>query len=221
MGSITMKIWVVTVVFGSVCNVQADLPTARFYDDGIIQDGDGYLQAYSYNQAKVDMLGGFVQGGFWVRDSSTLNMYGGSIGYMLDVRDTSTANIFAGTIMYGLTSEESSLVNVFGGTLGYMNGYGSPTINVSGGGILDDVAVQSDFDGEINIYGYDFFYDPDGGNWNGGQLTGVWENSKPFSMDFRNVGGKTTYDYVVLHVIPEPVTILLLGLGLVVVRKRR
>jgi len=73
----------------------------------------------------------------------------------------------------------------------------------------------------VNIYGYAFNYDPLGGSRNGGQLTGFWEGGNPFSIDFLDniETGSTYYDHVVL--IPEPATLLLLGLGAVMLRRIR
>jgi hypothetical protein len=116
--------------------------------------------------------------------------------------------------MYGLVSEESAVANVFGGTLGYMNGFGSSTINIFGGNIMDELTVQSNFDGVINVYGYDFLYDPTGGNWNDGLLTGLWADKTPFSIDLRNVPSMITYDHVDLHVIPAPTAVVLATVGL-------
>jgi hypothetical protein len=59
------------------------------------------------------------------------------------------------------------------------------------------------------------------GSRNGGQLISFWTDDTPFSIDFLdNIDvGSTYYDHV--HLVPEPVTLLLLGLGAVMLRRKR
>jgi hypothetical protein len=44
-------------------------------------------------------------------------------------------------------------------------------------------------------------------------LTGVWEDYSEFSIQLLNIGTIPTYDQIEFHIIPEPGTIVLLGLG--------
>jgi hypothetical protein len=94
----------------------------------------------------------------------------------------------------------------------------SSTVNIHGGQIADWLyATDSSV---VNIYGYDFEYSPDTGSRNGGQLTGYWSDGSPFKINFLDniTFGSTYYDYVVL--IPEPSTLLLLGLGAVMLKRK-
>jgi hypothetical protein len=66
-------------------------------------------------------------------------------------------------------------------------------------------------------YGYDFQYTP-GERQETGRLLGYWQNEQPVDLYFVN----NSFDRVVLHEIPEPLTLLQLGLGgLCLLRRKR
>jgi hypothetical protein len=68
----------------------------------------------------------------------------------------------------------------------------------------------------VHIYGYGFNNDP----FTGSPLIGFWADATPFSINLVD-STITTYDQIVFHIIPEPATLLLLGLGGLAFRKRR
>jgi hypothetical protein len=96
---------------------------------------------------------------------------------------------------------------------------GSSTTDIFGGEILGYLCAE-DFS-IVNIYGYGFQYDPYGGSQNGGQLAGFWLDDTAFTIDFLDSipVDSTYYDHV--YLVPEPTTLLLLGLGVLVLRRRR
>jgi len=171
-----------------------------FYSDGVIQDGVSYDNVFVWNDAVVDMTGGVIQS--------------------LDTFNISVVNLEAGTIAEGASIWNDSTLHVFdGGIEWFLQVADSGVVNLHGGQINDWLyATDSSV---VNIYGYGFNYDPDAGGSNGGQLTGFWMDDTPFSIDFLdNIEvGSTYYEHVVL--IPEPATFLLLGLGAVMLRKRK
>ena len=80
-------------------------------------------------------------------------------------------------------------------------------------------------DTAVNIYGYNFDYDPLAGDHEGGQLTGFWQGDVPFSIDMvydDPMGAQTidTWSHITLHDIPEPATISLLILGTLLIRRK-
>ena len=86
------------------------------------------------------------------------------------------------------------------------------------GAIIGNILAQDD--GIIKIYGYNFLYDESGGTYGGGQLLGFWLDGRELMIDFADAQNDSTYyNHVIL--IPEPVTLLLLGLGVVMVRGRK
>jgi len=73
----------------------------------------------------------------------------------------------------------------------------------------------------VHIYDYDFDYNPLGGSVNGGLLAGFWPKGDPFSFDLINLTDVTTYDQLIFHVIPEPAPILFVGIGGLILYRRR
>ena len=142
--------------------------------------------------------------GIW--NDATVDMTGGLVTNDLVLRDQSTLNLSGGTT-WSIYAEDSSTVNMTGGNLP--------------GWVTAEWSWSGPNQALINIYGYSFNYAPDDGIADGGQLTGFWQDGTPFSMDFGDGPGSTYYDHVNLHVIPEPGTILLLGLGGVFLRRKR
>ena len=56
-----------------------------------------------------------------------------------------------------------------------------------------------------------------------GILTGQWSNGDAFSIKLVDAGGdyNTTYENITFNVVPEPLTIALLGLGSLFIRRKR
>lgn len=53
-------------------------------------------------------------------------------------------------------------------------------------------------------------------------LTGTWEDYSAFSIHLENASGySTTYDNIKFTIIPEPATMLLIGLGVLFLRRKR
>jgi hypothetical protein len=112
---------------------------------------------------------------------------------------------------------DHATVDMFGGNVGLIEAWNYSTVNLYGGIISDYLLATS----TVNIYGYGFDYDPIAGNDRGGQLTGFWVDDTPFSIDLYYLKAPgapfiDTWSHITL--IPEPTTILLLGLGAINIR---
>jgi hypothetical protein len=191
--------------------------TIAFYTDGVIQEGDVYDYVSVYNNAKVDMSGGIVSEIFTAYSSSTINISGGIIN-ILDSWDASILTLVGNPQINELGVSFSGRANIFGGTINFLKVGSSNPVNLYGGIISDYLRATS----TVNIYGYGFQYDPLAGDYQGGQLTGFWLDDTPFSIDLYynyKQGGLLidTYSHIVL--IPEPATIFLIGLGVLMQRK--
>jgi len=89
------------------------------------------------------------------------------------------------------------------------------TTNLHGGQIFGSLEVEH-ITTWVHIYGYGFNNDP----FTGSPLTGFWADGTPFSINLID-DTIPTYDQIVFHIVPEPVSMLMLGLGGLLVRSRK
>jgi len=202
--------------------------------------GVGRLWATHYDVG----VGDYIHGLDLINDD-TLLMTGGQIGG-LETYGTSTATILDTIPMEGLDAGitwldtyDSSTINFSGGSVWNFEGYSSCTINIDGGEIryliMNDSATAHLSQGHISdllgirddtsyahIYGYDFDYEPSGGLYSDGLLTGYWPDGEVFDISLGNMypSDVITYDQLIFHVIPEPASIILVGFGGLFLSKR-
>jgi len=141
-------------------------------------------------------------------DLSRLNVYCGSLSLFLVAHDYSSVDIYAGLVS-DITVWDRSTVNIRGGSIGSSLGgfFCSPSATV-------------------NIYGYDFEYNPKwrwsddlilGPRWVS-KLTGRAFDGTPIEI----TGIADPSESSNIHLIPEPTTLLMLGLGgFALLKKRR
>jgi len=159
-------------------------------------------------------------------DSSTLNVFeGAAIGAgsaaSLNIYDSSTLNIYGGMVELLFCAHDSSTINLYDGSLGLLAGVADNSIlNVYGGSIdvfLSNISVSPT--ATVNIYGSDFEYRAHGRwmppitgddeGWWVSHLTGYGFDGD--SMTLWGLPDPDTHDNI--NLIPEPGTLLLLGLG--------
>ena len=159
-------------------------------------------------------------------DQSTVIYNGGSLG---TIECTNHSNLTVNGGVCRITASEYATVNITDGIINEITTNIWQEANcqfyLTGGTFTGTVLLTSN--SQMHIYGYGFAYDPNGIiNIKGldqrvGTLSGVWQNSTPFEINFCYSLGASSYSHVVLHEIPEPSTILLLAFGLVSAQLKR
>jgi len=166
-------------------------------------------------------------GGGWNRlyKSSTLNVFeGAKIGAgsaaNMDLYDLSTLNIYGGIVDMIVVASDAATINLHKGSLGMLGAIAdNSTLNVYSGYV--DVFLTN-FDvsptSTVNIYGYGFEYKSngrwmppigEGQGWWVSKLTGYSFTGNPITV----WGLPDPKIHVNINLIPEPMTLLLLGLG--------
>jgi len=107
------KIFTVVVVIVLSVVIPARGLDVDFYEDGVIQNGDEYYYANVYNDAMVDVTGGFV---YYLHayDTSTLNIFSGSDMRYLKLKDLSTAHLHGGLIEHVLSLDDTGTAHFYG-----------------------------------------------------------------------------------------------------------
>ena len=226
MNKAIITIMTLVLVVG-VCNVNA--ADKVFTESGEILEGEVWDFVDIYNDdTVVDMLGGIADY-ITTHDWSTLNVTGGSAEF--GAIDYSTINISGGSHSAAITWEYGTVslsgdaeldgvgigdfgtINMTGGSLGNLLGRESGVLNLHGGTISNLLSVN---DLSIaNIFGYNLFKKSSGGDYGYGYVSGFWLDDTPFTIDLYDA---ETYSHV--NLVPEPCTLCLLGMGILIIRKR-
>ena len=165
--------------------------------------GGQYL--HSYHNSHINMQAGAIQGSLVAMDNSIVTISGGIIQVDLYAQDNSEVFLSGGTVASSVTSEgENCRIEITGGSIGEY--------------------LRASMHSQITIYGRDFRIDglsvgygaiPEIGLWDVRRLEGLLANGIPIDIDFLIDGNAS-----IILAIPEPTTLLLFGLGAVVLRKK-
>jgi hypothetical protein len=148
-----------------------------------------------WNSGHHDIWDGDIYAEIWMRNDATADMWGGNV-YELGALDSSIFSMYGGTMDIFLV-RHNSIVNIYGGDLSRLMVYGNEN-------------------GMVNLYAKDIVYHTTGGYWNNGWIEGSYLNDIHFDFDIPSIEVASH-----INIIPEPTTILLLGIGSILLRKRR
>jgi len=147
---------VIVLGLASVCLADSFPPSIDFQTDGIIEDGNTFLNVRVFDDAMVSMTGGNIKGDLELYNTSIFNAEGGAMA------DTSMG------WSSRITLFDNSIINLYeldGGVA-----YGIPFTHIE---------VASGANGQIHFYGYGF-------QFNGDVLSGYWDNGSSFLFSIRS-----------------------------------
>ena len=150
-------------------------------------------EVYMINAATADITGGYIAA-LVLYDACSATIDGGSLG-SARAFGASSFDIYSCS-MITLHGDDSSHLNIYGG-------------------IIEELDPEDN--NTTTLYVKNYNWDPDGGNWNGGLITGTWfDSGESFSIELVSVG-----DFNYLTFVPEPGSISLVLLGSLILIKRK
>ena len=192
-----------------VCNSKAEI----IWDSGhhVYSEGEE-TWVYMYNDASADIIGGTIWE-FYMYNSTTADISGGYVSILWG-QDISSVDIYAGSDIGLLRPNDSSTANVYGGEINSLFTLGDSNINIHEAALNFVAAVDLS---QINLYVQSYEWDPTGGTWGDGLLTGKWlESGNSFRIEIIDVDSITHINFV-----PEPGTFLILMIGSVGILYKR
>jgi hypothetical protein len=185
----------------------------------------GLIQAWlnAYEDSRVNILGGRVNTSVWAYDRSNVAIVGGEIGGPILAWDTVVIDISGGTLGSWVQTFDDVQATISGGQISlFVEAWDYSRVTISGGTIGGRIAAIRN--GLITLVGEDFTVNGtpvDYGDFASaygttGVITGILKNGDVLNNSFALVhpGADITF-------IPEPGTILLVGMGGLLLRKRR
>ncbi len=167
------------------CLVISGKAATVYTTDFTFHPGDYDFSVEAHASAHGTILGGWIENRLQLIDTSSADLYGGNVN-ALYVGANSTANIWSG-----------AYINTYIGTSG--NG----VLDLHGGRMPDRWITSSDTS-LVNFYVRTYTWTPGAGQWGDGQITGIWADQSPFTVDLQ---GPQTISHLAFYIVPEPAAI--------------
>jgi hypothetical protein len=211
--STTLRLLPISAVNGSV---------EVFNSSEVFIEG-GYIYHYlrAYDRSQVTMSDGYVGMQFFAENHSDVTLTGGLIDDHLSINGSSILSISGGHIAGELTANNTSKVMITGGQLGtHLRAFADSEVEMSGGSMAERLYTYTS--GTVTLHGTDFQINSEpvfygiysNADYNSGILSGTLLSGDTFTTDF------AIFDESRIILIPEPSTLLLLSLGVLMLRKR-
>ena len=164
-----------------------------------------------FNDASAEISGGYIAE-FSMYDNTTADITGGQISILWG-QGSSSVDVYAGSDISLLRPNDSSTSNVYDGQINHLFVLGDSITNIYGGEFEQGLSANDS--ALIMMYAENIFWDPEGGSGSSfGVLSGTWlSDGDPFTIDYVDID---CFDHIVF--IPEPSTILLIGLDGLILR---
>lgn len=169
-----------------------------------------------FENGKANIMNGEITKNLFVFDDSRAVVYGGTIGEGLFSGGNSWVTVLGGIVGIEVDALENSRIDISGGIFNYVIAGGYGELNISGGTFKNELTVIDD--SIMTIYGTGFAinglsvgYGPITAS--SGILTGTLASGELINNNF-------ICENANIVLVPEPGTVLLLGLGALAMRKR-
>lgn len=167
----------------------------------------------AFNNATISVTGGTVMGGLVATGNSQVSMISGDVGWYISVYRNASLTIAGGMVWSALRPD---LRTNYNGTI-YLEGTDFEVTDLNG-----DTTILSNGD-KLSDFASLVEWRPQGDIWDyyTGTITGTLVNGTPLHSEF-NISNTGFYEGTAdIVIIPEPATILLLGLGSVALLRKR
>jgi len=188
---------VILLLIGALLTVASGNVEGALWDGGYHEFSEGF-------EGEIDMING-----------ATADITGGEIGMILSY-DNCGLNVYDNSIIDLVKPFDTSSVNIYGGEINSLFTVGNSITNIYEASINFVTAVDAS---TINMYVENYNWNPTGGQWGDGLLTGTWLNStETFSIEILNLNSINHVNF-----IPEPSTMLFFAFGssLLAVKRRK
>lgn len=190
-----------------------------------ITDGAIIDSISAFNIACITLKGGEIKGRLFANDNTIITLENGTVHDLQSGRDA-TVTMTGGTVDI-LVANTSSTITVSGGLVtDHLTASNNGTIYLDGSGFevtdLSGKVTSLSYGDNLSILGTLVENRPDGVilDYYAGTITGILSDGSVLNSDFyiNNLGARAgTAD---IFIIPEPATLLLFGLGGLVLRRR-